>query len=78
MNLPLVSTSELLDQSLAPDQRGALWSQLVVRVIVEKTGESSWMPSPRREDLDRPGDQRLRERRRCDSATVVPEFPILA
>ena len=53
MNLPTVSRNELLDQSLAPDQRGALWSQLVVRVIVETAGESSWLPSPRSDDANR-------------------------
>ncbi|MBI4213874.1 MAG: hypothetical protein HY534_06135 [Chloroflexi bacterium] len=58
MNLPAVSARKLLDQSLDPDQRGALWSQLVVRVIVEKAGESGWLPASVREDPDRNSERR--------------------
>ena len=47
MNLPLVSSRELTDQSLAPDQRSALWSQVLVRAMVENAGQSTWMtPRP--------------------------------
>lgn len=45
MNLPPVTTKELLDQSKATEERSALWSQVVVRAMVEHAREPLWFPA---------------------------------
>ena len=50
MNLPAVSPRELLDQKLAAEERSALWSQVVVRAIVEVASQPAWFPQQSREE----------------------------
>ena len=50
MNLPAVTPSELLNQKIAAEERSALWSQAVVRAIVEVASEPLWFPAEARED----------------------------
>ena len=50
MNLPAVTPNDLLDQSIAPQERSALWSQVVVRAIVEKAAEPLWFPAESRSE----------------------------
>ena len=45
MNLPAVTTKELLDQKIASEERSALWSQAVVRAVVEHAAEPLWFPA---------------------------------
>jgi hypothetical protein len=44
MNLPAVTVNELLDQNLAAEDRGALWSRVLVRALVEHASEPTWFP----------------------------------
>jgi hypothetical protein len=54
MNLPMISPRELLDQNLAADQRSALWSQVLVKAIVETGGQSTWGSSTTVNQMARP------------------------
>ena len=50
MNLPAVAPNDLLDQKIAAAKRSALWSQAVVRAIVEKAAQPQWFPIASREE----------------------------
>jgi hypothetical protein len=50
MNLPAVSSHELLDQKVAADERSALWSRALVRALVERESEPRWFPIDAREE----------------------------